>query len=82
VRRIPGILALATVIMVATAPSAVAHPGIEDPYVPVGVAATVAFGVPSEEPGSMVEVDLGLPADFARQRVDPTPGRRHVVRVP
>jgi hypothetical protein len=77
VRRILGILALATVFVVATAAPAAAHPGIEDPYLPVGRPATVAFGVPSEEPGSMVEVELALPADLALQRVNPTPGWSH-----
>ena len=60
----------------ATATTAWAHPGIEDPYVPAGQPTTVVLGVPSEEPASLVGVDVYLPADFTLLRLDQTPGWR------
>jgi hypothetical protein len=61
-------------LLAALAGPADAHPGIENPFVRTGVAATVALGVPSEEPSHMVEIDVTLPADFSLQRVDTVPG--------
>jgi hypothetical protein len=74
VRRIhmAGILAL--LVLFLTAGAALAHPGLEDPYVPAHEATAVVMGVPSEEQAAMVEVDIVLPASFTLQRVDPTPG--------
>ena len=60
-------------LLVYVAPAS-AHPGIGDPFVPVGVATTVALGVPSEEPAAMVEVDVTIPPDFTLQRLDPVAG--------
>lgn len=74
VRRVLVGLALGALALVVTAAPAVAHPGIENPYVPTGVATTLALGVPSESPSPMVEVDVTLPGDFTLQRVDSVPG--------
>lgn len=74
VRRASAVLALAGVWLVLLAGPAAAHPGVEDPYVPVHAVSTVALGVPSEEPSPMVEIDVTLPPDFSLQRVDQVPG--------
>jgi uncharacterized protein YcnI len=60
--------------LVLLAGRASAHPGIEDPYLSIGVASTVALGVPSELPSPMVEIDVTLPTGFTLQRVDSVPG--------
>jgi uncharacterized protein YcnI len=75
VRRIVGILAPFLLLM-ATAAPAWAHPGIDNPYVPVGRPATVVLDVPAEEQAPMVGVDITLPADFQLLRLDQTPNWR------
>jgi len=60
--------------VVALASPASAHPGIENPYLPIGRTVTVLLGVPSEEPAGMVAVEVRLPPTFRLDRVDPTPG--------
>jgi hypothetical protein len=74
VRRALAVLAASGILLIVMAVPAAAHPGIEDPYVPAGQATTVALGVPSELPSSMVEIDVTLPHDFTLQRVDPVAG--------
>jgi uncharacterized protein YcnI len=73
VRRIVGILA-PLIVVLATAAPAWAHPGIDNPYVPIGQPANVVFDVPAEEPSPMVGVDLVLPPDVTLTRLDQTPG--------
>jgi uncharacterized protein YcnI len=74
VRRALVVSVLAGIGSLLLAAPAGAHPGIENPFLPVGVPTTVALGVPSEQPSPLVGIDVSLPPDFTLLRVDSLPG--------